>query len=135
MKSDDHDLCVCFHVPRHKIIKFIRQNKPRYATQVSECYGAGTGCGWCIPFIRELHEAIIEGGEIPEESLTLDEYLAQRRAYHKKKKLIEGQDFPEEVANKAVKPVVPEVKSLTDEYDLKDSFDSDFKDRLEDDLT
>ena len=135
MKNQDRDLCVCFHVQQQKIIKFIKQNEPKYASQVSECYGAGTGCGWCIPFIKELHRAITAGEEVPPETMSLDQYLAQRKAYHQNKNLVEGKDFPENSANTSTDPIVPEVKSLTDDFDLKDSFDEDFEKRLEDDLT
>lgn len=52
--QDDDDLCLCFHVPRRKVVQFIRTQKPTRVSQLSECYGAGTGCGWCRPFLERL---------------------------------------------------------------------------------
>ncbi|MGB7343418.1 MAG: (2Fe-2S)-binding protein [Pirellulaceae bacterium] len=53
MDDDDH-VCLCFHVSRRKVLQFIRAEKPKRASQLSECYGAGTGCGWCIPFLERM---------------------------------------------------------------------------------
>lgn len=55
MQLDD-ELCLCFHVTKRKVVNFIRVEKPRKAAQLSECFGAGTGCGWCRPFLRKLLE-------------------------------------------------------------------------------
>ena len=50
----DQELCLCFHVSLRKVQKFIRLEKPKVASQLSQCYGAGTGCGWCRPFLKRL---------------------------------------------------------------------------------
>ncbi len=55
MELDD-ELCLCFHVTKRKVLNYIRLEKPRRAGQLSECYGAGTGCGWCRRFLRQLFE-------------------------------------------------------------------------------
>lgn len=55
MELDD-ELCLCFHVTKRKVINFIRVEKPRRAAQLSECFGAGTGCGWCRSQLRRLFE-------------------------------------------------------------------------------
>jgi NAD(P)H-nitrite reductase large subunit len=52
----DEELCLCFHVTRRKAINFIRVEKPRHVSQMSECYGAGSGCGWCRPYLKMLFE-------------------------------------------------------------------------------
>lgn len=52
--SPDDPVCLCFHVSRRKVTSFIRVEKPRLASQLSECFGAGTGCGWCRPFLKRL---------------------------------------------------------------------------------
>jgi len=44
------------------------------------CLGAGTGCGWCIPFLMKI-AADPEGFKI--EGLTADEYAACRQDYIK----------------------------------------------------
>jgi NAD(P)H-nitrite reductase large subunit len=53
----DEELCLCFHVTRRKVENFIRVEKPRRAAQLSECFGAGTGCGWCRPYLKRLFES------------------------------------------------------------------------------
>lgn len=53
MELDD-ELCLCFHVSRRKIENFIRRTNPQRPSQLSECLGAGTGCGWCRPFLKRL---------------------------------------------------------------------------------
>lgn len=58
MKPDD-ELCLCFHVSRRKVEQYVRARRPAVASQLSECYGAGTGCGWCRPFLRRLHQQIV----------------------------------------------------------------------------
>ncbi len=55
MELDD-ELCLCFHVTKRKVINFIRVEKPRRPAQLSECFGAGTGCGWCRAQLRRLFE-------------------------------------------------------------------------------
>ena len=55
MKPDDH-VCLCFHVTKRKVVNFIRVEKPRRASQLSECFGAGTGCGWCRGLLKRIFE-------------------------------------------------------------------------------
>ena len=57
MQLDD-DVCLCFHVSKRKVINFIRNEKPSTASQVSECFGAGTGCGWCRPYLEKLYQQL-----------------------------------------------------------------------------
>jgi NAD(P)H-nitrite reductase large subunit len=56
MELDD-DLCVCFHVSKRKVINFLQVHRPAVVTQLSECQGAGTGCGWCRPYLEKLFQA------------------------------------------------------------------------------
>ena len=84
---DDDELCLCFHVTKRKVVNYIRVNRPRVASQLSECFGAGTGCGWCRPFLRRLMEQQ-EAGEqaLPEPELPEpEEYAAARREYRQRK--------------------------------------------------
>jgi NAD(P)H-nitrite reductase large subunit len=53
----DDELCLCFHVSRRKVENFIRLERPRRVGQLAECFGAGTGCGWCRPYLKRLFEA------------------------------------------------------------------------------
>ncbi len=78
----DEKLCFCFHVTRRKVTNWIRIHQPRVPSEVSQCGGAGTGCGWCVPFLRKLFDAGRVGSdvEIPVDSAT---YAAQRAEYLK----------------------------------------------------
>ncbi len=77
----DAKVCYCFHVSRRKLVNFVRLNKPTVASQLSECGGAGTGCGWCIPFLKQLHHQSVVGGETDLEKITPAEYEHRRAAY------------------------------------------------------
>ena len=44
MELDD-TVCYCFHISKRKVLNFIRLHRPRVASQIAECGGAGTGCG------------------------------------------------------------------------------------------
>lgn len=60
----DHDeLCLCFHVSKRKVVNFIRVERPSRPGQLSECFGAGTGCGWCRPYLRLLFDEAVARGE------------------------------------------------------------------------
>lgn len=76
MKPDD-ELCLCFHVTRRKVENFLRVEKPRAPAQLAECYGAGTGCGWCRPLLRKLFEAS-RNAAAAEELPSADEHSAGR---------------------------------------------------------
>ena len=55
MELDD-EVCLCFHVSKRKLLSYMRINKTRMrrASQLSECGGAGTGCGWCVGYLKRL---------------------------------------------------------------------------------
>ena len=55
MELDD-ELCLCFHVTKRKVINYIRVEKPSRPGQLSDCFGAGTGCGWCRAYLKRLFE-------------------------------------------------------------------------------
>ena len=55
MKPDDR-ICYCFNVPLGKLVRFARRERPERASRMSECLGAGTGCGWCVPFLEKIAE-------------------------------------------------------------------------------
>lgn len=77
----DHQVCHCFHVTRRKLVNFLRVVRPRVASQLSQCGGAGTGCGWCVPFLKQLYRQAAEGGATELESLSPEEYERLRAAY------------------------------------------------------
>jgi bacterioferritin-associated ferredoxin len=78
----DDELCLCFHVSKRKVVNFVRQTRPRLPSQLSECFGAGTGCGWCIPFLVKIHQQAAAGAT-PADELSAEEYAALRRGYHR----------------------------------------------------
>ena len=79
----DHDakICYCFHVTRRKLLNYIRLERPRVPSQLSQCGGAGTGCGWCIPFLKQLFSSTTEGETIELDQLTPEEYEQRRACY------------------------------------------------------
>jgi bacterioferritin-associated ferredoxin len=78
----DAKICYCFHVTRRKLVNFVRQRKPKVPSQLSECGGAGTGCGWCIPFLKQIFHEGVRGGATAElERLTPEEYERRRAEY------------------------------------------------------
>src|SRR5436305_5365391 len=77
----DQKVCLCFHVSRRKLENFLRVVQPRVASQLSQCGGAGTGCGWCIPFLKQLFQQATEGGITALEQLTPQEYEQRRAQY------------------------------------------------------
>ena len=80
MEMDD-ELCLCFHVSRRKVLSFLRIEQPKRVGQLAECFGAGTGCGWCRPFLQRLFEDAVEGGTLTHELPTPEEYAAMRARY------------------------------------------------------
>lgn len=80
MKLDD-TICYCFHISKRKIVNFIRIRRPRVASQISECGGAGTGCGWCIPFLKKYFAQSKEKCLDEPETMTPEEYARQRGEY------------------------------------------------------
>ncbi|MBB6430956.1 (2Fe-2S)-binding protein [Algisphaera agarilytica] len=82
MDPDDH-VCLCFHVSQRKIANYCKREKPPVASLISECLGAGTGCGWCIPYLKKLHKQALDGVEQPDLPVSPAEYANQRAKYRK----------------------------------------------------
>jgi NAD(P)H-nitrite reductase large subunit len=76
----DAKICYCFHVSRRKLVNFVRQTAPKVPSQLSQCGGAGTGCGWCIPFLKQIFQQATTGGDASELELLTPEEYAKRRA-------------------------------------------------------
>jgi bacterioferritin-associated ferredoxin len=79
MELDDK-ICYCFHVSKRKILNYLRIHQPRIPSQLSECGGAGTGCGWCIPYLKRYFEEARKGGTASD-AMTPTDYEQQRAAY------------------------------------------------------
>ncbi len=78
----DAKICYCFHVSRRKLVNFVRREKPKVPSQLSQCGGAGTGCGWCIPFLKQIFQQGVAGGETDLERLTPQEYEQRPRSIY-----------------------------------------------------
>ena len=80
MELDD-EVCLCFHVTQRKVLNFIRVEKPRRPALLSECFGAGTGCGWCRNYLRHLFQEAAADGVLKAEEPTAEDYAHQRSKY------------------------------------------------------
>jgi bacterioferritin-associated ferredoxin len=80
MELDD-ELCLCFHVTKRKVVNYLRIERPRSVAQLADCYGAGTGCGWCRPFLQKLFEAAKTSGDSGLELPDSGEYAHARSDY------------------------------------------------------
>jgi bacterioferritin-associated ferredoxin len=84
----DDQICYCYHVPLRKLVNYARRENLSRASQLSNCLGAGTGCGWCIPILKKIFErAAMERDskthgsiELPQFT-TQEEYAAARQNY------------------------------------------------------
>jgi len=82
--NHDDEVCLCFHVSLRKIQGFLTRENPPVASLISECLGAGTGCQWCVPFLRHLHQCHVEGKAV-DLKVSPEEYMKARLGFHKTK--------------------------------------------------
>ncbi len=80
MELDDN-VCVCHRVSLRKLVNYMKREQPTVPSELSECLGAGTGCHWCVPFLREIH-AQWQRGEEPDLPVSPESYAARRAEYH-----------------------------------------------------
>lgn len=80
MREDD-EICLCFHVSLRKVRGFLTRENPPVASLISECLGAGTGCGWCVPFLTHLHRCHVEGREV-DLRVSPEQYAKSRLNFH-----------------------------------------------------
>jgi len=80
----DDKICYCYHVSLRKLVNFARREPLQRASQMSQCLGAGTGCGWCIPILKKIFEesrqtaADVSIAELP---ATAEQYAESRKSY------------------------------------------------------
>jgi bacterioferritin-associated ferredoxin len=76
----DDDVCLCFHVSLRKIRAYVERENPPVPSLISECLGAGTGCGWCVPYLKRLHQLHVQGKpmDLP---VSPEEYASKRVVY------------------------------------------------------
>lgn len=80
----DDEVCLCFHVSLRKIRGFLARENPRVASLISECLSAGTGCMWCVPFLKHLHAQHAKGEE-PDLKVSPERYIEARAEYRETK--------------------------------------------------
>ena len=78
--NPDDEVCLCFHVTLRKIRSYMARENPPVASLISECLGAGTGCMWCVPFLKHLH-AQHQKGELPDLRVSPEQYVKARAGY------------------------------------------------------
>lgn len=84
MKNPDGLVCLCFHVSQRKLLNHIRIQKPKVASQLSECGGAGTGCGWCVPYLNQIFQQAEDDSALDDiAELIPEDYSDQRQDYIK----------------------------------------------------
>ena len=79
VEDDDH-VCLCYHVSLRKLRAFLKREKPRVASQLCECLGAGTACHWCVPFLEDLYRQWKSGRE-PDLPFSPKDYAEERSVY------------------------------------------------------
>lgn len=80
--NPDDKVCYCYNVSQRKLWNYARRNPLRRASQMSECLGAGTGCGWCIPLLKRIFEEA-QSETVGDLILDIDakEYAERRKVY------------------------------------------------------
>jgi bacterioferritin-associated ferredoxin len=79
----DDTICYCFHISKRKIVNFVRVNQPHRASQLSECGGAGSGCGWCVTYLQRFFVESSAFGMATRDAVIPNDYAQQRAAYIK----------------------------------------------------
>jgi len=79
----DENVCLCFHVTRRKLANYLRVEKPSRPSQLSQCGGAGTGCGWCVPILESMYQQSVSdpSGEKATELPSAEGYAQKRQRY------------------------------------------------------
>jgi bacterioferritin-associated ferredoxin len=80
LQPDDH-VCLCFRVSKRKIVNYLNREDPPVASLISECLGAGTGCGWCVPYLKHLHKQHRDGRQDPDITGSASDYASGRAKF------------------------------------------------------
>jgi bacterioferritin-associated ferredoxin len=83
MKPEEN-ICVCHRVSLRKLQNYITREDPEVASQLSECLGAGTSCGWCIPFLKKVHTCH-KNSEPMDLGVAFENYASRRKAFNAQK--------------------------------------------------
>ncbi len=79
--NPDDEVCLCFHVSLRKIRTYLARENPSVPSLISDCLGAGTGCQWCVPFLKHLHTLHVEGKPV-DLRVSPEEYAKSRLKFH-----------------------------------------------------
>ena len=74
-------------------MNYARIHQPTVPSQLSECGGAGTGCGWCVPFLKKHFDAHRSEAQA-DIGMSADEYAAERQQYLEQRRLRNGLNGP-----------------------------------------
>ena len=75
-------MCLCFHVTLRMLYRHVVLASPTVVAQMSDCYNAGTGCGWCRPQLARIFAEVKAMPErFPDMGITAEEYRRARAAY------------------------------------------------------
>ena len=87
----DDQICYCYHVRYRKLWSYACRERLVRASQLSECLGAGTGCGWYIPILKQIFERAQEAARDPHAGadgvtgdvtgMTAEQYAERREQY------------------------------------------------------
>ena len=77
----DDEVCLCFHVSLRKIRTYLSRENPPVPSLISECLGAGTGCQWCVPFLKHLHAQHGKGQPV-DLKISPEKYCQARLKFH-----------------------------------------------------
>ena len=78
----DDQVCLCYRVSLRKIRTYLDRENPPVASLISECLDAGTGCGWCVQFLKHLHAQHVKGEPV-DLRISPEEYARSRVSYKK----------------------------------------------------
>lgn len=81
----DDDVCVCMHVSLRKLQNFALRERPVCPERMTECLGAGTACGWCIPLLTRI-AAAGRAGQTPHIDVSAADHQSRRAAYRAAKR-------------------------------------------------
>ena len=79
----DDNVCLCHRVSLRKLTNYMKREQPAVPSMLSECLGAGTGCQWCVPFLKKIHSQWQQGEE-PHLPVSPESYAARREQYRQK---------------------------------------------------
>ena len=77
MQPDDK-ICYCYGVSMRKLVSFAKRVRPQHPSRMTECLGAGTGCGWCIPSLIKIAQ---DPDGFALDDLTPEAYAERRKRY------------------------------------------------------